>query len=280
MTARSCLPFLFPAAAAAILCGDPRAAGAADADYKSILVEATRDAVEIRLPLTNVSGPARVKRRADDGFGLPLAPTKADLDERCYLEWQIGYDTTDPNDVSVAPGIVFQRDGRTKYGSEFTKILAGLLAAGIVTRERLETEFKELAKLKEVDLEAAEKVNLRPVPKTDRPLPDGFERFVQTVPHLVKTTPFAAIEIQFKPKHRAVGYQPMVYVCLPLAQWRDESGAPRGTGKARSKETVIYRIDARNAGLASDIIRAFGMASREHNEDLTKILEALLRRPQ
>lgn len=42
------------------------------------------------------------------------------------------------------------------------------------------------------------------------------------------------------------------------------------------KETVWYHFDKTNTGFLLDIVRAFGMASRQHNEDLTKILGKIL----
>ena len=96
----------FPAVrrlAALLLCACAFRARAADADYKRILIEGRRDAVEVRLPLTDVTGSARIKQRAADGFGIPIAPSRTNLDTTCYLECQIGYDTTDADDVSVVP---------------------------------------------------------------------------------------------------------------------------------------------------------------------------------
>ena len=251
---------------------------AADADYKNILVEGKGDAVEVRLPLTDVTGPARVKKRADDGFGIPIAPLKTNLDAACYIEWQIGYDTPNPDDPSVVSSVKFERDGRTKYGSELSKILAESLRIGLLTREELRAERTRLDGWKSVDLEASEKIALTPdTPAGGNPtLPMGFERFVQKVPHFSKTTPQGAVEMQFKQKQRAVGYQPMVYVCLPLAQWRTAGGESRGPGHARTKETVIYRFTRENTDLILAAVHAFGIASHTHNEDLTKILSALL----
>ena len=255
----------------------PRRAPAADSGYKDILVEGKVDAVEIRLPLTDVTGPARVKKRADDGFGIPIAPSKTELDAACYIEWQIGYDTPNPDDPSVVPSVKFERDGRTKYGTELTKILAESLRIGLITREQLRAERARLDGWKSVDLEATERIALNPDPGTTagKSLPSGFQRFVQRVPQLAKTTPMGAIEMQFKQKQRAVGYQPMVYFCVPLAQWRIPSGELRGPGHARTKETVIYRITRENIDLILSAVEAFAIASRTHNEDLAKILDAL-----
>ena len=191
---------------------------------------------------------------------------------------QIGYDTTDADDVSVVPSVKFERDGHTKYGHELTKILGECLRLGLLTREQLRAERTQLDHWKSADLESAEKVALQPEPPAarDTALPAGFERFVQKVPQFVKSTLHGAVELQFKPKQRAVGYQPMVYVCLPLAQWRTADGSPRSPGHTHPKETVLYRITGENTGLVLDAVHAFAIASRTHNEDLAKILDALL----
>jgi hypothetical protein len=254
------------------------AALGAETDYKAILITPREAAVEVRLPLTDVTGAARVKQRAADGFGVPIAPTKTALDGACYLEWQISYDSTTTDHPSLVPEVKFQREGRTKYGCELTKILADGLRAKLWSRDELVALRRELDTLKPTDLETAEQIALVPeAPKAaDAALPAGFERFVQKVPQLVKTTPHGAVEIQFKPKQRAVGYQPMVYVCLPQPQWRRAGGEPRPPGRAKSKETVLYRFTAENRELLFSIVRAFAIASHEHNEDLAKILDALL----
>jgi len=86
---------------------------AASADYKSVLVETNGDAIRIRLPLTDVTGKVRVKEKSSDGFGLPVAPMKTFLNEKFYLEWQIGYDIPGTNSPTVVPEIKFVRNGET-----------------------------------------------------------------------------------------------------------------------------------------------------------------------
>ena len=253
------------------------AAFGGEADYKRILVGPGLDAVEVRLPLTDVTGPARVKQRGADGFGMPIAPTKTPLDATTYIEWQIGYDTLDPQHWSVAPGVKFQREGRVKYGCELSRLLAEAHRLGFLTGEQLRRERDTLAGIGDATLEAQEKIAL--VPDADT-LPGqsargGFARYVQKVPAYVKDTPHGRIEIQLKQKQRAVGFQAMVYVCIPQTQWLAGDTA-RAPGAARTKETVTVRFDKASAGFLLDIVRAFGIASSEHNDDLRKIIGCIL----
>jgi hypothetical protein len=250
---------------------------AADTEYKRIRVEAVEKAVTARLPLTDVSGAARVKRMESAGVGVPVAPTKTKLDEATYLEWQISYDTPNPQHESAVPAIRFQRDNRTKYGCELSKLLAESRRLGLVSEAQLRALRKELDGLREHTLEEKEKLAVAPDPAaTATGLPDGFARFVERVPVFQKNTPDGRIEIRLKQKQRAVGYQAMVYACVPLARWSFPDGSPRGPGAARTKETVTVHFTAENAGYLLDLVRAFGMASREHNDDLGKILDAIL----
>ena len=68
---------------------------------------------------------------------------------------------------------------------------------------------------------------------------DGFHSAVQKVPQFTKTTPQGSVQIQLKPKQRAVGYQAMIYVCLPMSEVLAMDGSPRKATKAKSKETVF-----------------------------------------
>ena len=56
------------------------------------------------------------------------------------------------------------------------------------------------------------------------------------------------MQIQLKQKQRAVGFQAMVYVCLPLNQVLTMEGNPRQFTSAAVKETVYYEFNRENAG--------------------------------
>jgi hypothetical protein len=53
-------------------------------------------------------------------------------------------------------------------------------------------------------------------------------------------------------------------------------GTTRPPGKAQTRETVLYRFDAERITFLTDIVRAFGVASRQHNDDITRILGLLI----
>jgi hypothetical protein len=248
-------------------------ANAADAEYKLVLILPTNDAVLVRLPLTDVTGKVRVKEKTPDGFGIPIAPSKTALGKKHYLEWQIGYDSPNTNSPSSVPQINFTRKGETKFGHELSKLLVDALRLGLLTTNQLQQEIARLPKLAEKAFEEREVIEQEAAQKPDE---SGFARSVQRVPQFIKLTDHGSVQIQLKPKQRAVGFQAMVHVCLPLDQVLTLDGSPRKTGPAKSKETVLYRFDQENATFLLDIVRAFAMASEQHNEDIGHILDRVL----
>ncbi len=251
---------------------------AADTEYRLVRIEATEQAVRVRLPLTDVTGKVRPKERTPDGYGEPLAPTKTSLGQKHYLEWQIGYDTRDADAPNVVKEIQFTRRGETKFGAELSKMLVEALRLGVISTNDLLRERDRLAKLAEVTLEEREGITTEKTPLETKSgvLPDGFTRWTQKTPQFLRETEHGWIQIQLKPRQRGVGNQAMVYVCLPMSRILAADGKPRAPGPAKTKETVFYEFTRANAGFLLDIVRAFAIASKQHNEDMGQILGKIL----
>ncbi len=251
---------------------------AADTEYRVVRIEPASQSVRVRLPLTDVTGKVRVKERTPDGYGEPLAPTKTSLGAKHYLEWQIGYDTRDADAPTVVKEIQFTRKGEAKFGAELSKILVEALRLGVISTNDVLRERDRLAKLAEATLEEREGITTEKTPLDTKggALPDGFTRWTQKVPQFLRETEHGWIQIQLKPRQRAVGNQAMIYVCLPMTRVMDTAGQPRVAGPAKTKETVFYDFNRANAGFLLDIVRAFAIASRQHNEDIGQILGKIL----
>jgi len=245
----------------------------ADADYKQIIIFTNGDAVRVRLPLTDVTGKVRVKEKSANGFGVPVAPSKTLLDGKYYLEWQIGYDLPNTNSPSIVPEIQFTSNGAKKYGHELARIIFESVRVGILSTNDLTIEIESLKRIQPAQFEENQIVR---VETSTNMAGDGFQSAVQRLPQFTKTTPHGWVQIQLKQKQRAVGYQAMIYVCLPMNGVLAMDGSPRSAGKAHSKETVYYNFNRENSDLLLDIVQAFGLASQQHNEDMRKILEKIL----
>lgn len=176
----------------------------------TVTIRTTEGAVEAQLPLTAVTSKARVKHRAPDGFGEPVAPTKAHLNREHYIEWQIGYDTPDKKAPFLAEGVVFQRRGETKYGYELSTLLLEARKLGLLTVEQFRSLRDELGTPR-FTLEEDDQVALLEAPLPRAKLPAGFRRFAVASPLYVHETPHGRIEIHVKQKQRAVGSQAMLY---------------------------------------------------------------------
>ena len=245
----------------------------ADADYRQVLVFTNGASVRVRLPLTDVTGKVRVKEMNPGGFGIPVAPSRTRLGEKHYLEWQIGYDISNTNSPSAVPQIKFQRNGGTKFGYELAKIIFEAVRLGSLSTNDLVREIEALKKIPPTEFEESRAVQ---VEVTTNATSDGFQSVVQRLPQFTKTTAHGSVQIQLKQKQRAVGYQAMVYVCLPMNQILDMTGNLRKPVPAKSKETVYYDFRRENAAFILDIIHAFGMASQQHNEDIRQIIGKIL----
>ena len=260
-------------AIAFIFCALAFHAFCANANYKLVLVSTTTNSVRVRLPLTDVTGKVRVKEKSSDGFGQPVAPSKVSLGKKHYLEWQIGYDIPNTNSPTVVPEIKYIRNGETKYGHELSKIIFETVRIGIISTNDLIREIDSLKKNSPNEFEENQAVQVEISTNNSA---DGFQSAIQRLPQFTKSTPHGWVQIQLKQKQRAVGYQAMVYVCLPLNEVLVMDGSPRKAGNAKSKETVYYNFTRENSDLLLAIIHAFGIASAQHNEDMRNILGKIL----
>ena len=245
----------------------------ADADYKQVLISTNGDSVRVRLPLTDVTGKVRVKEISSGRFRHSRRAQQNFLGKKHYLEWQIGYDIPNTNSPSVVPEIKFQRNGETKYGHELSKIIFEAVRLGILSTNDLIREVEALKKIQPSEFEENQPVQ---VEVSTNVAANGFQSAVERLPQFTKTTPHGSVQIQLKQKQRAVGYQAMVYVCLPMNQVLAMDGKLRKPGPAKSKETVYYDFNRENAAFILDIIHAFGLASQQHNEDIRQILARIL----
>jgi hypothetical protein len=245
----------------------------AEPNYKQVPITTGTNFVRVRLPLTDVTGKVRVKEKSADGFGIPIAPSKTVLGAKHYLEWQIGYDTPDAKGITVVPQIKFTRKGETKYGHELSKIVFEAVRLGLLSTNEL---VREVALLKKNSTGTFEESRAVEVEVSTNTTADGFQSAVQKLPQFTKTTPHGSVQIQLKQKQRAVGYQAMIYVCLPMSEVLAMDGSPRKPAVANSKETVFYDFNSENMSFLMDIVHAFGIASAQHQEDIQKILGKIL----
>lgn len=81
------------------------------------------------------------------------------------------------------------------------------------------------------------------------------------------------VEIIIKEKQRAVGVQPMLYVCFPITELYCNSAL---LGRvAESKECGLLILDSKDENFLLETFKIFGMLSKSHNYDVREIVKII-----
>ncbi len=99
----------------------------------------------------------------------------------------------------------------------------------------------------------------------------GFKRFEEKVPVFIKSDREYFVEIALKHKQKAVGYQSMVFLCI----WVKNLEGNLIGRTARPKEFAKFRITKKNGKIVEDVVKAFAIASKQHNEDMRVLLKVI-----
>jgi len=237
----------------------------------------------IAIPLTTTSGKTRVKQRDNIyGYGLPFASRTNKFNQKNYIEWQIGYDIETKSDkitLTTIKDITFTAyNGKEKYLYELSEYLYYLVDFDLIKKDNL-IELKEfLNNLKDSDLiEKHSHCQIkRTHPQNEKINNLDFEVLKVEYPQLIHRFKNYEIiaEITIREKQRAVGIQPMLYFCFPIAELiSDKSLIGRVADK---KEFAYFKFDKNNASIVLEMIKIFGMLSVSHKFDILKILDLII----
>jgi hypothetical protein len=82
------------------------------------------------------------------------------------------------------------------------------------------------------------------------------------------------IEIIIKEKQKALGSQPMLYLCIPIKLVEEFSEIE---GKlAEIKQNVVYLITKNNFQFVIETVKIFALLSERHQKDIVNILQTIL----
>lgn len=239
----------------------------------------TEKTLAFELPCTQTNGKIRIKTRESfSDYGIPIAPRRTPITEKCYLEWQIGYDllaTAENRESTTLKDITFTNyRGDRKYIYELSEILYYSLKRGLISHELVALCCAEIKSF--TDFADLEKIT-RTKPKEVMRNGIKFSEMSVTYPLLVHSFCGYDVhaEIMVREKQRAVGIQPMLYVCLPIKTLRFSTPVEGRTLNA--KETAKWIIEEKEAALALNLFRIFGMLSKNHQFDVIQILETILK---
>ena len=234
----------------------------------------------VDIPLTTPTGKIRIKSRSMFyEYGSPHAARSKPIIQNNYVEWQIGYDAEakDKNKSSVPHISFIAYNGKEKVLYELSEYLYYFYSWDIITTADLQKTLKFLSQLKEKDLlsnhPSCQIKRTHPVEKQI----NGTTFFEMTLnyPQLIyKFGKYEIIaEITIREKQRAVGVQPMLYLCFPITELQESEDLIGRT--AQPKEIAKFVIDESNCSIAIEMVRIFGMLSPSHHTDSIEILKAI-----
>ncbi len=242
-----------------------------DYENKRILVD---------IPLTTPTGKIRIKSRSMFyEYGQPHATRSKPIDQNNYVEWQIGYDVEEKKkDISSLPHVSFTGYNRKKKVLyELSEYLYYLSSWKMITSLDLNETYEYLSSLEESNLLSnhpdCEITRTHPVEKQINNT--TFLGMTLKYPQLVYNFGIYEIitEITIREKQRAVGVQPMLYLCFPITELQVRENL---IGRiARTKETAKFVIDKNNYKIVIEMVRIFGMLSPSHHKDILAILKTI-----
>jgi len=235
-------------------------------------IEVDNSNLIIGLPLANPQGKVRIKTKSGPlDFGKPLATRQNLITETCYAEWQIGYADTNPNQEGVVRDITFYSRGEHKYGAELTTILHKGLTNNILARETLTDLMSFANSVSGKDL-IEESTAISRATLGSKVLNNlTFYVIEEKYPLYLLKKPEYEIEVVVRHKQKAVGYQAMIYLCLPV-----KNAEEKVIGRlAKQKEFIHFKVNQTENNFVFDAFKVFSLASKKHNEDIKSILAAI-----
>ena len=238
----------------------------------------------VEIPLTAQSGKARVKiRNSFYEYGLPTAIRQIPFSQKHYIEWQIGYDA-DKSDsekinlTSLKNTEFIGANGKKKALYELSEYLFYFTKCRIIEINEINDILKFLENIDSNNFLDSKFQILRSHPMQRDIL--GIDFYCSEVKYPLLVHKFSGfdilIEIIIKEKQRAIGVQPMLYVCFPITELKPAGNKPSLLGRvADSKECAYLILDSKDKQFLLESFKIFGILSESHNYDIRRILELI-----
>ena len=231
----------------------------------------------IDIPLTTQTGKIRVKARntfAD--YGEPVATRQIYFNYKHYIEWQIGYDITqDKITNTTLPHLKFiGANKKQKSLYELSEIVYYLKTFGAISSLQIQELIQRLKTLQPDNfMENSLRIN-RDIfmPKVIA----GLEFSCSYVNYPLAIYQFdrdLISEVIIKEKQKAIGVQPMLYFCFPVASLLTDTQLIGRT--AYQNEIVTLVINSYDANNYLKMLEIFGILSQNHNHDVLEILNII-----
>lgn len=234
------------------------------------------------LSIWTPTGKVRVKdRNVFYEYGKQIFTRSEVIPSTAYIEWQIGYDLESKAENLRKTTLVnrefINNKGKKKLPYELSEIVFHAYKLGLITPEEILAVKNSIQGFKQEDLLENCLQIWRSNPKPKKIANINFEFMELKYPLLVhKFDEYEVVtEILIKEKQKAVGIQPMLYVCIPMKYVHAMSREDVFGRMAKEKEMVSWEIGSAEARFALEVMKLFGLLSVAHQKDVLVILEKL-----
>lgn len=245
-------------------------------------IEYGGNSLAVILPMTQPTGKIRIKARTFFGeYGNPIATRQEPLNQKCYVEWQIGYDTLANKDnidkTNLSDKTFSNYKGETKFAYELSEILFYSYKLGLIKSSEIMEVFNYIQAIPDNSL--IDTIDSMRITRTN-PIETkingiGFYEMKVAYPLIVHKFGKYDVysEVMNREKQRGVGVQPMLYVCIPITELSFDTEPLGRTLEARECSKWIIRED--EAKLVLELFKIFGMLSKKHQHDVLAIMKML-----
>ncbi|OOQ16088.1 restriction endonuclease [Helicobacter pylori] len=246
-----------------------------------IKVNDDKKVIEISIPLTSISGKARVKiRHAFSDYGISTATRKIPFSLKHYVEWQIGYDVPikdkEKFELTTLKDEKYHflgANNKVKTLYELSEMIYYAKQLGLISLENLENTLKYLEKQKQFIEDnftiTRERFRLHQFGGMD------FELSRISYPLLIRSFNDNQLsEIIIREQQYGSKTQAMLYFCFSILELK--TATPLLNRTAALKEHALLIIHKTNALMFLEMLKIFGLLSQVHHNDVLKILEKIL----
>ncbi|PUD88124.1 restriction endonuclease [Helicobacter pylori] len=246
-----------------------------------IRIDDDKKAIEVFIPLTSISGKARVKiRHAFSDYGISTATRKIPFSLKHYVEWQIGYDVPikdkEKFELTTLKDEKYHflgANNKVKTLYELSEMIDYAKQLGLISLENLENTLKYLEKQKQFIEDnftiTRERFRLHQFGGMD------FELSRISYPLLIHSFNDNQLsEIVIREQQYGSKTQAMLYFCFSILELK--TATPLLNRTAALKEHALLTIHKTNALMFLEMLKIFGLLSQAHHNDVLKILEKIL----
>nr|WP_205253866.1 R.Pab1 family restriction endonuclease [Helicobacter pylori] len=246
-----------------------------------IKIDNNKKVIEVSIPLTSISGKARVKiRHAFSDYGISTATRKIPFSLKHYVEWQIGYDVPikdkEKFELTTLKDEKYHflgANNKVKTLYELSEIIYYAKRLGLIGLENLENTLKYLEKQKQFIED-----NFTITRERFRSHQFGgmdFELSRISYPLLIHSFNDNQLsEIVIREQQYGSKTQAMLYFCFSILELK--TATPLLNRTAALKEHALLTIHKTNALVFLEMLKIFGLLSQAHHNDVLKILEKIL----